>query len=458
MNWPDDFLETPAFDLVARAMAGANPIGTTVSHYRIEERLGAGGMGVVYRASDTRLQRQVALKFLPEALSRDREARAAALLNHPNICTVHEIGEHEGRPFIAMELLEGRTLKEELGVRSLDLGRVIEIASQVADALEAAHGKGIIHRDIKPDNIFITTRGVVKVLDFGIATTAGASDSRPIGTKDFMSPEQIVGRPVDHRTDLYSLGVVIQQMAGGSKAFDGILERCLAKDPGARFGAAAELRAALQGLREMTYVLAEFERRLLERLARRVPRGLRPNHFTALGMLGAVGAGVAYALARFHPAWLWVASLMLGIHWLGDSLDGTLARVRGTERPKYGFYLDHVMGALSVVAVGLGIGLSGYVSPVLALGLVVAYLALAVNVYLESNVFGVATVEYGRMGPTEVRLVLIVLNTVLALGVRPGVRVANWTVAVVLAGMAVVFVWRLASNLSRLAKLDPRGR
>ncbi len=289
MNWPDDFLETPAFDLVARAMAGANPIGTTVSHYRIEERLGAGGMGVVYRASDTRLQRQVALKFLPEALSRDREARAAALLNHPNICTVHEIGEHEGRPFIAMELLEGRTLKEELGVRSLDLGRVIEIASQVADALEAAHGKGIIHRDIKPGNIFITTRGVVKVLDFGIATTAGASDSRPIGTKDFMSPEQIVGRPVDHRTDVYSLGVVIQQMAGGSKAFDGILERCLAKDPGARFGAAAELRAALQGLREMTYVLAEFERRLLERLARRVPRGLRPNHFTALGMLGAVG-------------------------------------------------------------------------------------------------------------------------------------------------------------------------
>jgi phosphatidylglycerophosphate synthase/predicted Ser/Thr protein kinase len=456
VNWPDDFLETPAFDLVARAIAGANPIGTTVSHYRIEERLGAGGMGVVYRASDMRLQRQVALKFLPEALSRDREARAAALLNHPNICTIHEIGEHEGRPFIAMELLEGRTLKQELEAGSLEPGRIVDIAVQVADALEAAHQKGIIHRDIKPGNIFITTRGVVKVLDFGIATTAGASDNRPIGTKDFMSPEQIVGRPVDHRTDVYSLGVVIQQMAGGSKAFDGILERCLAKDPGGRFGAAAELRAALQGLREMTYVLAEFERRLLERLARRVPRGLRPNHFTALGMLGAVGTGVAYALARFHPAWLWVASLMLGIHWLGDSLDGTLARVRGTERPKYGFYLDHVMGALSVVAVGLGIGLSGYVSPVLALGLVVAYLALAVNVYLESNVFGVATVEYGRMGPTEVRLVLIVLNTVLALGVRPSVRVANWTALVVLAGMVLVFVWRLARNLSRLNKLEPQ--
>jgi len=456
VNWPDDFLETPAFDLVARAMAGANPIGTTVSHYRIEERLGAGGMGVVYRASDMRLQRQVALKFLPEALSRDREARAAALLNHPNICTIHEIGEHEGRPFIGMELLEGRTLKQRIAEGPLGANEVIDIGSQVADALAAAHAKGIIHRDVKPGNIFITTRGVVKVLDFGIATTAGSSDSRPIGTKDFMSPEQMTGRPVDHRTDVYSLGVVIQQMAGGSKAFDGILERCLAEDPGARFGAAAELRAALQGLREMTYVLAEFERRLLARLARRVPRGLRPNHFTALGMLGAVGTGVAYALARYNPAWLWVASLMLGIHWLGDSLDGTLARVRGTERPKYGFYLDHVMGALSVVAVGLGIGLSGYVSPVLALGLVVAYLALAVNVYLESNVFGVATVEYGRMGPTEVRLVLIVLNTVLALGVRPGVRVANWTALVVLAGMVLVFVWRLARNLSRLNKLEPQ--
>jgi hypothetical protein len=301
-------------------------------------------MGIVYRAHDTRLQRDVALKFLPEALSRDREARAAALLNHPNICTIHEIGEHEGRPFIAMELLEGRTLKQEMGARSLESREIIDIASQVADALEAAHAKGIVHRDIKPGNIFITTRGAVKVLDFGIATTAGSSDTRPIGTKDFMSPEQIVGRPVDHRTDVYSLGVVIQQLAGGSKAFDGILERCLAKDPALRFGSAAELRAALQGLREMTYVLAAVERRLLERLARRVPRGIHANHFTALGMVGAVGAGVAYALARYNPAWFWVASLMLAIHWLGDSLDGTLARVRGAERPKYGFYLDHVMG------------------------------------------------------------------------------------------------------------------
>src|SRR5438876_3251605 len=150
MNWPEDFLETPAFDLVARAMAQAagaaqsRMIGTTVSHYRIEECLGAGGMGVVYRARDTRLQRNIALKFLPEAWSADREARAAAALNHPNICTIHEIGAHDGRSFIAMELLEGRTLKQELGVGSPELGQIIEIASQVADALEAAHGEGII--------------------------------------------------------------------------------------------------------------------------------------------------------------------------------------------------------------------------------------------------------------------------------------------------------------------------
>jgi len=187
-----------------------------------------------------------------------------------------------------------------------------------------------------------------------------------------------------------------------------------------------------------------------------VPRWIRPNHFTALGMVGAAGAGVAYALTRSNPAWFWVASLMLAVHWVGDSLDGTLARVRGVERPRYGFYLDHVMGALSVVLVGVGIGLSGHVSPLLALGLVVAYLAMAVNVYLESSVFGVARVEYGRIGPTEARLVLIALNTVLALGVRPSMRVANWAAAIVLAGMALVFAWRLARNLSRLNKLEPQ--
>src|SRR5258705_2998918 len=462
MNWPEDFLETPAFDLVARALARAAEAkisGASVWDFRSEERIGRGGAGTVYRDRDTRLHRDVTRKFLPAAWSADREARAAAALNHPNICTIHEIGAHDGRSFIAMELLEGRTLKERLGAGGLGPGEVIAIASQVADALEAAHGKGIIHRDIKPGNIFITARGVVKVLDFGIAVMAGSPDRRggaAIGTKAYMSPEQLQGGAVDARTDVFSLGVVIQQMAGGRAAFDRIVERCLANDPAARFGSAAELRAALHGLRELTFVLANFERRLLERMARRVPHGLRANHFTALGMVGAAGAGVAYALTRSNPAWFWVASVMLAVHWLGDSLDGTLARVRGVERPKYGFYLDHVMGALSVVLVGVGIGLSGYVNPLVALGLVVAYLAMAVNVYLESSVFGVVRVEYGRIGPTEARLVLIGVNTALALGVRPTVRVANWTLVIVLAAMAFVFVFRLARNLSRLDKLEPQ--
>jgi len=446
VSWPDDFLETPAFDLVARALQ-ADMIGKTVSNYRIEERLGSGGMGVVYRATDTRLQRPVALKFLPEAY---HEARAAATLNHPNICTIHEIGAHDGRQFIAMELLEGKTLKQELEAGSWEPGRSVDIAIQVANALEAAHEKGIIHRDIKPANIFITQSGVVKVLDFGIARMPGSAEPQKFGTRGYMAPEQVRGGAGDARSDIFALGVVIREMGGDAA----IVARCVAEDPSQRFQSAGELRSALR--RDTTFVLAAFERRLLERMARRVPRRIRPNHFTALGMVGAAGAGVAYALTRDTLAWLWVASLMLGVHWLGDSLDGTLARVRGAERPKYGYYLDHVMGALSVVLVGVGIGVSGYVSATLMLGLVIAYLALAVNVYLEATVFGVVKVEYGRVGPTEARLALIAVNTALALGVRPGARMANWTLWGVLAGMTLVFVLRLARNLSRLATLEPQ--
>ena len=215
--------------------------------------------------------------------------------------------------------------------------------------------------------------------------------------------------------------------------------------------------------REMTFLLAGIEQRVLQRIAAHVPRSLRSNHLTVLGTLGAVGAGTAYALTRYHPAWLWVASLMLGVNWLGDSLDGTLARVRGTQRPKYGYYLDHVVDAFSTAVIGLGIGLSPYVNLGLALGLVVVYLALSINVYLESSVFGVFKISYGRIGPTEVRLLLVILNTMLAVaallqikGPLPIRLVANWTLAILLAGMVALFVGRFARNLYRLAKLEPQ--
>ena len=219
----------------------------------------------------------------------------------------------------------------------------------------------------------------------------------------------------------------------------------------------------MTGKRELTFLLAPIEGRVLQSLARHVPRTIRSNHLTALGTLGAVGAGTAYALTHYHHAWLWVASLMLAVNWLGDSLDGTVARVRGTQRPKYGYYVDHIVDAFSTAMIGLGIGLSPYVDLGLALGLVVVYLALSINVYLESSVFGVFKISYGRIGPTEVRLVLVLLNTILALaalahlqGPVPIHVVANWTLAVLLTGMLALFVGRFARNLYRLAKLEPQ--
>jgi len=217
------------------------------------------------------------------------------------------------------------------------------------------------------------------------------------------------------------------------------------------------------GQREMTFLLAGVERPVLLRLAALVPRTIRSNHLTVLGVLGATGAGMAYALTMFDPRWLWVASAMLVVNWLGDSLDGTLARVRGTQRPKYGYYLDHVVDAYATAVIGLGLGLSPYVYLGLALGIVVVYLAMSINVYLESTVFGVFAISYGRIGPTEVRLMLILLNTVAAITAGwpsplpvPISVVANWTLAAVLAGMVALFVGRFARNLYRLAKLEPQ--
>jgi archaetidylinositol phosphate synthase len=212
--------------------------------------------------------------------------------------------------------------------------------------------------------------------------------------------------------------------------------------------------------RELTFLLAAPERRLLRAIAARLPSAVNSDHLTALGVLGALGAGAAYALTIFSPGWLWVASLMLAVQWFGDSLDGTLARVRGAERPRYGYYLDHMVDAFSTAVIGLGIGLSPYVDLGVAVGLVVVYLVLSINVYLESAAFGVFRLAYGRVGPTELRIIMVVANGLLAMS-APGPTlslVANGTLALAGVGMIVMLIVRVAGNLSRLSQEEPLPR